>query len=183
MPAVRGETLSPILYCYACERDFSREVQHSKKGQLTKEQTDSQDRMDSACFQLIETLAPHAKWDMESMGSVRDGLIATLTKHYGLKEFDLYPWLLEPKHESDGVKMGRVVFKAEYPVDLANGEMIEHARTPLYDDLFNLFVKTPDHGEEFESYISTVEDPSLTEGDIPEWLATTGLEGEDVCPD
>lgn len=62
-------------------------------------------------------------------------------------------------------RLGKVKFHLEYVVDLDNEDMVEHARQALYDDLFTIFK----HDEEWYC-IEVVEDTSLTEDMIPEFL-------------
>ena len=62
-------------------------------------------------------------------------------------------------------RLGRVVMDIGYVVDLDNSEMCDHAREFFYEDLMNAY-----KNNEVGTYLTTVEDKTATEGDIPEFL-------------
>jgi hypothetical protein len=67
--------------------------------------------------------------------------------------------------------LARLVIDLSYVVDVNDPDMIEHARSAIYEDVYNL-IKTDELAEAIT--LQDV-DPTLTEEDIPEFL----LEGQD----
>ncbi len=63
------------------------------------------------------------------------------------------------------MRLGKVVIKNEYVVDLDNKEMVEEATDCLFEDVMNAAKY-----DELGLWIRTVEDSSLSEADIPEFL-------------
>lgn len=80
-------------YCKTCNRDFSEDIECSKRGSINDRLLETQDFMDSACYDLIKQFFPDAPWNIAEIGEIRDALIETL-KQRGLHEYDLYPWIL-----------------------------------------------------------------------------------------
>lgn len=62
-------------------------------------------------------------------------------------------------------RLGKVQFHFEYVVDLDDKDMVHRAMELLYDDLQVIFK----HDEEY-NYIEVIEDDSLTEDMIPDYL-------------
>lgn len=62
-------------------------------------------------------------------------------------------------------RLGRVVFKAAYIVDLDDPDMVDRAKECLADDIFNA-VKMDEAAE----WIGTEEDKTLSPADIPSFL-------------
>ena len=91
------ELLTEKHYCISCQKDFSVEVKSSKEDSLPEYQVAQQDYIDNACFHLLKEFVPTANWDIRQIGTIRDALIDVLIKFYNKKEYDLYPWLLEPE--------------------------------------------------------------------------------------
>ncbi len=89
--------LTEKYYCVHCEKDFSTEVQYANEGTLPEEQIAQQDYIDNLCFDLLKEFIPDCDWDIHQISIIRNALIDVLTKFHGKKEYDLYPWLLEPK--------------------------------------------------------------------------------------
>lgn len=89
--------LTEKYYCISCQKDFSVEVKYSKEGTLPEYQIAQQDHIDNACFHLLKEFAPATNWDIRQIGTIRDTLIDVLIKFHNKKEYDLYPWLLEPE--------------------------------------------------------------------------------------
>lgn len=87
--------LDDSYYCDKCRKDFKKEAEHSKDGTLTYEQLAQQDKIDNACFGLIKEFYPEAKWNIEVISTIREALIDVLVKYYWIKEYDIYPYLLE----------------------------------------------------------------------------------------
>ena len=71
------------------------------------------------------------------------------------------------------MRLGRVYFNASYVVDLDNQDMVDHAKECVYEDVEN----SVKHNE-VACWIYTEEDPSLTEGDIAEFM-TEDIDNED----
>jgi hypothetical protein len=63
------------------------------------------------------------------------------------------------------MRLGRVHIGAGYIVDLDNPDMVDEAKECLYEDIMNA-VKY----DELDSYVDVMEDPTVNEGDIPEFL-------------
>jgi hypothetical protein len=63
------------------------------------------------------------------------------------------------------MKLGRVILKSPYVVDLNNREMVDAAKIALYEDVMNA-VKY----NELHTWIDIIEDPDANEEDIPEFL-------------
>jgi hypothetical protein len=63
------------------------------------------------------------------------------------------------------MKLGRVILKSSYVVDLNNREMVDAAKIALYEDVMNA-VKY----NELHTWIDIIEDPDANEEDIPEFL-------------
>ena len=91
------ESLTQKYYCVHCEKDFSTEVQYANEGSLHEEQSAQQDYIDNLCFDLLKAFIPDCDWDIHQISIIRNALIDVLMKFYGKKEYDLYPWLLEPE--------------------------------------------------------------------------------------
>lgn len=88
--------LNGDYFCEKCSRSFSEEVISNYSGEeLTEKQTAQQDIVDNACFSLIREFVPDAEWDIEKISRIRDSLVSVL-ESFGTKEYDAYPWLLEP---------------------------------------------------------------------------------------
>jgi len=68
-------------YCVSCKKDFSIEAAHTNEGTLPDYQIAQQDYIDNVCFHLLKEFIPTSNWDIR----------------HGKKEYDLYPWLLEPE--------------------------------------------------------------------------------------
>jgi hypothetical protein len=64
------------------------------------------------------------------------------------------------------MKLGKVKIELEYVVDLDNEEMVNDAKTYMYEDIMNI-VK---YGELFDIIEVTDEDKTLKEEDIPDFL-------------
>ena len=62
-------------------------------------------------------------------------------------------------------RLGRVIIRTSYVVDLDNDSMIEEARDCLYEDVMNA-VKF----DELQNYIEVVEDKKAKVSDIPDFL-------------
>ena len=73
--------------------------------------------------------------------------------------------LQEQKMSKKKMRLGKVCIKIEYVVDLDNEDMVEEAKACLFEDVMNA-VKY----DEIDSNINVVEDQSLTENDIPDFL-------------
>ena len=84
-------------YCVSCKKDFSIEAAHTNEGTLPDYQIAQQDYIDNVCFHLLKEFIPTSNWDICQIGTIRDALINVLIKFHGKKEYDLYPWLLEPE--------------------------------------------------------------------------------------
>jgi len=67
------------------------------------------------------------------------------------------------------MRLGKVEINTCYIVDLDNEEMVQHAKDSLYDDFYQMLVKSSDLSE-FFNCIDVVEDATLKESDIPEFL-------------
>ena len=91
------DLLTEKHYCVYCKKDFSVEVESSKEGALLQGQIAQQDYIDNLCFDLLKEFIPDCDWDIHQISIIRNALIDVLTKFHGKKEYDLYPWLLEPK--------------------------------------------------------------------------------------
>lgn len=87
--------LNSDYVCEKCNRSFSEEIKcNYGHGELTVGQAAKQDCVDNACFALIREFIPDAEWDIEKISRIRDSLVSVL-ESYGMKEYDVYPWLLE----------------------------------------------------------------------------------------
>jgi hypothetical protein len=91
------ELLTEKYYCISCQKDFSIEVKYSKEGSLHEYQITQQDYIDNACFHLLKEFDNTCNWDISQISIIRDALISVLIKFHNKKEYDLYPWLLEPE--------------------------------------------------------------------------------------
>ena len=89
--------LTEKYYCISCQKDFSVEVKSCNEGSLPDYQIAQQDNIDNACFHLLEEFANTPKWDISQISIIRDALIDVLIKFHNKKEYDLYPWVLEPE--------------------------------------------------------------------------------------
>lgn len=65
------------------------------------------------------------------------------------------------------MRLGRVIINMNYVVDLDNPQMVEEAKSSVYEDIMNA-VKY----NELSFYIDIVEDNTAKEGEIPEWLSS-----------
>lgn len=74
------------------------------------------------------------------------------------------------------MRLGRVRFEISYVVDLDKGTMVDAATDAIWEDLTNVTIKSPD---EFEMIIDHLEDASLKESDIPEFLRDDVADEED----
>ena len=63
------------------------------------------------------------------------------------------------------IRLGKVYFSMKYVVDLENKSMVSEAKDCLLEDI-NSAIKY----DELHLYIDTIEDESLSEGDIPDFL-------------
>ena len=63
------------------------------------------------------------------------------------------------------MRLGRVVLKIGYVVDLDNQEMVDHGKDCAYEDIMNA-VKY----DEVHNWIDVVPAPDASENDIPEFL-------------
>lgn len=63
------------------------------------------------------------------------------------------------------MRMGKVRILDEYVVDLDNEEMVEHAKDALIEDVFNTI-----KFDSVQDGIEIIEDATLIEADIPEFL-------------
>ena len=71
-----------------------------------------------------------------------------------------------PKNKKNvKVKYGKVGFCLEYVVDLSNEDMINEAKTCLYEDILSSIK----YGA-IEKLIDVTPDPTASEGDIPDFL-------------
>lgn len=91
------EILTDEHFCIKCKKDFSVEVEFSKEGTLPEHQIAQQDYIDNACFNLLKEFTPNCDWDIGQISIIRNTLIDILIKFHKKKEYDLYPWLLEPE--------------------------------------------------------------------------------------
>lgn len=91
------ELLTEKHFCIQCKKDFSVEVAVSNDGTLPEYQVAQQDYIDDACFSLLKKFAPDCEWDIHQISILRNTLIDVLIKFHEKKEYDLYPWLLEPE--------------------------------------------------------------------------------------
>ena len=91
------EGLTEKYFCVHCNKDFSVEVEFSKEETLPEYQIAQQDYNDNACFNLLKEFAPDCDWDIGQISIIRNALIDVLMKFHKKKEYDLYPWLLEPE--------------------------------------------------------------------------------------
>jgi len=89
--------LTEKYYCISCKKDFSVEVRYSKEGTLPDYQIAQQDYIDNACFHFLKEFIPTCSWDIAQISIISDALISALIKFHNKKEYDLYPWLLEPE--------------------------------------------------------------------------------------
>jgi len=63
------------------------------------------------------------------------------------------------------MKLGKVIFDIKYVVDLDNQEMVDQAVACLFEDMLNAYKY-----DEIGNWINAVEDDSLSELDIPDFL-------------
>lgn len=73
--------------------------------------------------------------------------------------------LEKEKERRNQMRMGKVRIHNEYIVNLDNEAMVDHAKDALIEDIFNA-VKF----DEVQDGIEIVEDATLTEEDIPDFL-------------
>lgn len=93
--------LSDTYDCPKCHGSFGREIQtNTVEESLTSGQIDAQDFMDNVCHELLQQFVPNEDYDSEQIEPIRTALINVLVKHHRQFEYDLYPWLLEPKQEA-----------------------------------------------------------------------------------
>ena len=71
------------------------------------------------------------------------------------------------------MRMGKVCFAIEYPVDLDNEEMVDLAKDALCDDMQGMFQR-----QEISGAFTTREDTTLVEGDIPSFITDALKEDE-----
>ncbi len=90
--------LTAKYYCISCQKNFSVEVKCGAEDSLPDHQIAQQDYIDNACFHFLKEFVPASNWDIRQIGTIRDALIDVLIKFHNKKEYDLYPWLLEPEH-------------------------------------------------------------------------------------
>jgi hypothetical protein len=73
------------------------------------------------------------------------------------------------------MRLGKITFDLEYVVDLDNEDMVEYAKTCIYEDVMSAMKYN-----EIQNYIKVGdEDKSLTEDDIPAFLTDSILDEED----
>lgn len=65
--------------------------------------------------------------------------------------------------------LGKVYFELEYVVDLDNPDMVQHAKTALWEDIMSMFKY-----DEIHNCIGVKEDKKAKEKDIPEFLLDDG---------
>lgn len=65
--------------------------------------------------------------------------------------------------------LGRVYFQLNYVVDLDNQNMVEHAKTALWEDIMSMFKYN-----EIHNCIGVKKDSKAKEKDIPEFLLDDG---------
>ena len=94
--------LDENYYCSRCNKEFSEEVNRNylKEGELTPSQIEQQDFVDNTCLDFLQEFVIDAEYDGEQIGIIRDALIDLLTRHYSMREYDIYPWLLAPEEET-----------------------------------------------------------------------------------
>ena len=92
-----NKALTEVHYCTSCQRDFSVEV----KEELTDSQIAQQDRIDNACYDLIQEFEPGYQWDVEQVDIIRQALLDVLVLSCKQKQYDLYPWILEDEEGED----------------------------------------------------------------------------------
>lgn len=71
-------------------------------------------------------------------------------------------------------KLGRVYIELDYVVDLEDQNMVDHARTCIYEDICSMIKY-----DEIFNCIGVREDKDAKEEDIPEFLLNGGFEKED----
>jgi hypothetical protein len=91
------KALTEKYYCISCQKDFGVAARHSEEGTLPDYQIAQQDYIDNACFHFLKEFVPISHWDIAQISIIRDALISVLIKFHNKKEYDLYPWLLEPE--------------------------------------------------------------------------------------
>lgn len=64
------------------------------------------------------------------------------------------------------MRLGRVFINFSYVVDLDDQDMVHHAIESIHEDIMS-YVKRDENPDEA---VNIEEDPSLSEGDIPEFL-------------
>lgn len=98
-----GAELTDNYDCSGCSGSFKAEIQANTVDEtLTSGQTDAQDFMDNVCQELLQQFVPNDDYDSEQIEPIRTALINVLVKHHRQFEYDLYPWLLEPKIQETG---------------------------------------------------------------------------------
>ena len=97
------ESLTEEYFCVHCNKDFTVEAEFGKEWTLPEYQIAQQDYIDNACFNLLKEYAPDCDWDICQISIIRNTLIDVLMKFHEKKEYDLYPWLLEPEEISSSL--------------------------------------------------------------------------------
>ena len=100
--------LTQEYLCTKCFRSFAEEVKSNYDlEELTFNQMEQQDKTDNACIELIAEFAPYHTHNIEHLDLIRKALVQVLCSYYGKTEYDIYPWMLQPKVSNSGGENGK----------------------------------------------------------------------------
>jgi hypothetical protein len=96
------EVLDENMTCPKCAHDFSADIKANQNGELSRWQIEAGDLIDSAIIDLVGNFVRDPEWDQAWSGPIRDALVEVLQEHFGIPEYDVYPWMIEPEEEVQG---------------------------------------------------------------------------------